>query len=162
MKNVSDNPITNLLMAIILLLTSIVAVEWLLPYQADARDDDKPGAAIDDGLTVSAQSRYVHPHISDFPEILTRPIFFSKRQMPVQQVIVAPVKSTPLLLKLEGIAIAADTRVAVLRDMGSNQLVQLSVGMSQDNWMLDGLTQSTATFRHGDDVTELTLDIDKN
>lgn len=162
MKYASDNPITNLLMAIGLVLTLIVAAEWLLPYQADARDDDESAAAIDDELPVSAQSRYVHPHIENFPEILARPIFFSKRQMPPQPAAAAPATRTPLRLKLEGIAIAADTRVAVLRDQGSNQLVQLSVGMSHDDWLLDGLTPSTATFRRGDDVSELTLDIDKN
>ena len=156
-KYARDNPITNLLLTSCLVLMLIVTAEWLVPYKVDTRDDDESGAPIDDGIPAGAQSRYVHPHIDNFPEILARPIFFSNRQMPPQPVAEALAVRTPLRLKLEGIAIAANTRVAVLRDQGSNQLVQLSVGMSHNDWLLEDVTSATAIFRHGDDVTSLSL-----
>lgn len=160
MKYASDNPITNVLLAGCILLTLIFATEWLIPYKVDASAGDESGPAIDDEMPAGAQSRYVHPHFSAFPEILARPLFFSKREMPPQTAAAAPAPRTPLRLRLEGIAIAADTRVAVLRDQGNNQMVQLSVGMNHNNWLLEELTSTSVTFRRDDDVAELTLDIE--
>ncbi len=160
MKYASDNPVTNLLLAGCLVLTTIVAAEWSIPSKVAATDEDESGAVIDNEIPTGAQSRYVHPHIDDFPEILARPIFFSKRELPPEAVAKAPAPRAPLRLKLEGIAIAADTRVAVLRDQGSNRLLQFSVGMSHDNWLLEELTSKSATFRRDDDVAKLTLDPD--
>jgi hypothetical protein len=157
MKYASDNPITNLLLAGCLVLTAIFAAEWSIPYTVDALDAARSGAAIADEFPAVAQSRYVHPHISNYPEILARPIFFSKRELPPEAVARTPAPRAPLRLKLEGIAIAADTRVAVLRDQGSNQLVQLSVGMSYNNWLLEDITPATATFRRGDEVSSVSL-----
>jgi len=157
MKYASDNPITNLLLAGCLVLTAIFAAEWSIPYKVDATDVGESGAAIVDRVPAGAQSGYVHPHISNYAEILARPIFFSQRELPPEAVARAPAPSAPLLLKLEGIAIAADARVAVLRDQGSNQLVQLSVGMSHNNWLLQDITSATATFRRGDDVSTVSL-----
>jgi len=159
MKYLSANPITNLLLTGCLVLTLVIAAEWLMPYKADATAIDESGTAIDDEMPASAQSRYVHPHISNFTEILSRPILFSKREMPPEAVVRAPAPRTPLRLRLEGIAIAADKRVAVLRGQGNNQLVQLSVGMTHNNWLLEELTSTSATFRRDEDVAELTLDI---
>ena len=158
MQYASDSPVKNHLLAGCLVLTTILAAEWLMPYEVEVMDAGESGAAIDNEIANGAQSRYVHPHISNYPEILARPIFFSKREMPPEAVAKAPAPRAPLRLKLEGIAIAADTRVAVLRDQGSNRLLQFSVGMSHDNWLLEELTSKSATFRRDDDVTELTLE----
>ena len=161
MKYVSNNPITDLLLATASLLALIVTVELLMPYEIEL-PDDAIGIASQVGVPDGTQSRYVHPHISNFPEILTRPIFFSKREMPVQIVVEQAAPRAPLRLKLEGIAIATDTRVAVLRDLGSNKLLQLSVGMSHNTWQLEELTSSGATFRRGtDDIAQLTLDLEQ-
>lgn len=157
MKYTSDNPLTNLLLAGCLVLTAILGAEWIWPYSGHATEAGESGAASGDEITAGAQSRYVHPHIDNYAEILARPIFFSSRELPRQAVASAPAPEAPLRLKLEGIAIAADTRVAVLRDQGSNQLVQLSVGMSHNNWLLEDVTSATATFRRGDAVTSISL-----
>jgi hypothetical protein len=161
MKYVSNNPITDLLLATASLLALIVTVELLMPYKIEL-PDDAIGIASQVGVPDGTQSRYVHPHISNFSEILARPIFFSKREMPAQIVVEQAAPRTPLQLKLEGVAIATDTRVAVLRDLASNKLVQLSVGMSHNTWQLKELTSSGATFRRGaDDVAQLTLDLEQ-
>ena len=80
--------------------------------------------------------------------------------MPPEAVARAPAPRTPLRLRLEGIAVTAENQVAVLRDQGNNQLVQLSVGMTHSNWLLEELTSTSATFRRDDDVAELTLNIE--
>ena len=160
MKYTSDNPITNFLLASCLLLTLIVAAQWMLPYEVDTTTSASSDIRVDDEIPGSAESQYVHPHISNFAEILERPIFFSKREMPVAKVAKAPAQNTPMRLRLEGIAISADHRVAVLRDQGNNQLVKLSVGMTHNDWLLEDLTSAHAIFRRDDDIAELTLDIE--
>jgi hypothetical protein len=160
MKYASDNPITNLLLAACLVLTTILAAEWLLPYKFDAMGTNGSDAASANEIPTSERPRYVHPHIDDFAEILARPVFFSNRELPPKAVASAPAPREPLRLKLEGVAIAANSRVAVLRDQGSNQLLQFSVGMSHNNWMLEELTSRSATFRRDDEVLELTLEPD--
>jgi hypothetical protein len=161
MRYAGNNPITVFLLATATLLALIITAELLMPYQIELPADSM-GIPTEIGLPDETQSRYVHPHISNFPEILARPIFFSQREMPAQIVVEQAAPQTPLRLKLEGIAIAADTRVAVLRDLGSNKLVQLSIGMSHNNWQLEELTSSVATFRRGaNDVAQLTLDLEK-
>ena len=160
MKYTSDNPITNILLASCLLLTLVVATQWLLPYKIDTTTGTSSDVQVVDEIPGSAQSQYVHPHISNFPDILERPIFFSKREMPAAMVAKAPAARAPLRLKLEGIAINASNRVAVLRDQDNNQLVQLSVGMTHNNWLLEDLTSAHAVFRRDDDIAELTLDIE--
>ena len=65
----------------------------------------------------------------------------------------------PLRLKLEGIAIAGGSRVAVLRNLSNKGLVQLAEGESHEGWTLDSLSSVAATFsRDGEQRTELPLD----
>jgi len=161
MRFVSSHPLTGLLLATASILALIVTAELLMPYEIEL-PDEAIGITTQVGVPDGTQSRYVHPDISNFPEILSRPIFFSKREIPKQIVVEQAVQQTPLRLKLEGIAIATDSRVAVLRDLGSNKLVQLSVGMSYNDWELEELTSSAAKFRRGaDDVAQLTLEQEK-
>ena len=134
-----------------------IVAEWLLPYRVDTASMSNAVPA-EDELPAANGSAYVPPHIDDFPEILARPVFFQDRKLPAKPIVQAAAPRMPLRLQLEGIAIAADARVAVLRDQGNNELMQLSVGMSYNNWLLEDVTSGTATFRRGDDATELTLD----
>ena len=64
----------------------------------------------------------------------------------------------PLRLKLEGIAIAGGARVAVLRNLSGNGLMQLTEGDSHDGWTLDTLSSNSATFSRGAQTSELLLD----
>lgn len=158
MKYARDNPITYLLLGSCLVLTTILGTEWLIPYNFDAMQAGGPLETVENEFPTGAQQRYVHPHIDDFPEVLSRPIFFSKRQLPPKAATTAPAPRTPLRLKLEGVAIATNTRVAILRDLGNNQLLQFSLGMSHNDWLLEELTAKSATFRRDDEVVELTLE----
>lgn len=67
---------------------------------------------------------------------------------------------TPLLLKLEGVALIGESRVAVLRDLSNNQLLQLAEGMMHDGWTLDSVTAASASFSRGRQTSVLVLDPD--
>ena len=157
MRLPENNPLTSFLLAGCCLLVLIITIEWLTPYQVSSATNAS-AESVDVQMPDNDDSTYVHPHIDDFSAILTRPIFFPDRELPIVAVADTVAPRLPLRLKLEGIASSAGSRVAVLRDQGSNQLLQLSVGMSHNDWQLENMTSTAASFRRGDDATELTLE----
>ena len=72
--------------------------------------------------------------------------------------VAAPPPPSPLVLKLEGVAIANGSRIAVLRNPNTRQLVQLEEGGTHDGWTLDSVDSGSASFSRGEQVTELLLD----
>ena len=99
------------------------------------------------------------PHLSELADMLQRPLFFDDRRMPEppQEEVAAP-PPTPLRLKLEGVAISGGSRVAVLRNLSNNQLLQLAEGMMHEGWTLDSVSSNSASFSRGEQVNELPLD----
>jgi hypothetical protein len=158
MRLPANNPLINVLLVSCCLLVLLFAMEWLFPYRIGAATNVDAEADAT-RLPGDGESAYAHPHIDDFPAILARPIFFENRELPPESVAQATAPHTPLRLRLEGIAIVADARIAVLRDEATNQLLQLSVGMSHNDWVIDDIIAAGATFRRGDDVAQLTLEI---
>ena len=140
-------------------LAAIVIVEWLNPLQLE--DFDAP---VIDGSEVAMpdliDSSYLPPNLGELDEMFERPLFFSDRRMPEppKPVAVAAAPPTPLRLKLEGVAITTEARVAVLRDLENNQLVQLAEGMSHKSWTLDSVKANGAIFTRGPQTSELMLD----
>jgi hypothetical protein len=150
---------TQLLMAANAVLALVVAAELLLPAQPGtanaAAADDRKAALPEFGDTTIAA-----PPISQLVDMMERHLFYIDRRIPepeVQKVAAPP--PTPLRLKLEGIAIAGGSRVAVLRNVNDNGLVQLAEGESHEGWTLESISSAAATFsRNGEQRTELPLD----
>lgn len=120
-----------------------------------------PGSSNDTfAIPANANMRFIPESLGNFTEILERPLFYKSRRMPSEPTVAAlPVKpKAPLGLKLEGVAIRSDRRIALLRNTSDNQLVQLAEGMSHDGWTLQELTTSGARFLRGEDVTEIKLE----
>lgn len=149
---------TRLLLSLCGVLTLIIVVEWLLPVRADAIDELNAASA-DLELPTLTSSTYVHPHIDDFATILERPVFFKDRKLPPKPAAEPSAPPAPIRLKLEGVAIVAEARIAVLRDLADNQLVQLAEGMSHNGWTLEAIDADSATFRRGGQVSELSLEL---
>jgi hypothetical protein len=150
---------TQLLIAANLLLGLIVSAEILLPAEPSTAN----AAATHDGIVALPEfgdTRIAAPPIAQLVDMMERPLFLPNRRMPEAKVEEAPPPPpTPLRLKLEGIAIAGGSRVAVLRNLNGNGLVQLAEGESHDGWTLDVLSATSASFsRNGEQTTELPLD----
>lgn len=149
------------LLAIAAVLAVIVVLELLYPARPAAVElaaNDVTTAVVPDfGAT-----EFVAPGFENLSEMLDRPLFFSDRRLPeLPKVDVAPaVAPTPLLLKLEGVALTGESRVAVLRDLSNNQLLQLAEGMMHDGWTLDSVTAASASFSRGQQTSVLVLDPD--
>ncbi len=129
------------------------------------------GVHIEDGPEVEVSGapdgsgslpNYVPQSFESFAEILQRPLFYAERKLPEelkqQAVVAAPPE--PLRLHLEGIAIMDDSRIALLRSPGDNQLVQMAEGMTHNGWTLESVLADRAIFKRGDDSTEIELETD--
>jgi hypothetical protein len=149
---------TQMLLAANLVLAAVVSLQLgqtlQTPTSAGSERDGTTAILPDFG-----SARLAPPPLSQFVEMVERPLFYVERRMPEPPAEVAAAPQTPLRLKLEGIAIAGGSRVAVLRNLNGNGLVQLAEGESHGGWTLDELSSSGATFsRDGEQRTELPLD----
>jgi hypothetical protein len=150
---------TRWLIAANVILALTVSAELLLPAQpgtANAATAGEVAAAVPE----FGSAGVVAPPFSQLVDMMERPLFFVDRRMPQPEVKKeAPPPPKPLQLKLEGIALAGGARVAVLRNLNGNGLLQLAEGDSHDGWTLDSLSSTNATFsRDGAQSTELLLD----
>jgi hypothetical protein len=140
-----------------LVVALIVAAQLLYPSRAVSAIDTPPtdgSAALPDfGDTTLNQPRF-----ADLVDMVDRPLFFVARRMPEPPAEKPAAPPMPLRLKLEGVAIAGGSRVAVLRNLNGNTLLQLAEGDSHDGWTLESVSSAAASFKRGEQVTELPLD----
>jgi len=135
----------------------LVTLQLLFPATAseaiDVSTDDTAADLPDFGNTNRNP-----PSLSQFVDMGERPLFFVERRPPKPPEVAAPPPPSPLVLKLEGVAIANGSRIAVLRNPNTRQLVQLEEGGTHDGWTLDSVDSGSASFSRGEQVTELLLD----
>ena len=149
---------TQFLLAANGLLAIVVVAELLFPAQP-ALAGDAADATVAAELPDFGNASLTAPPLANFADMLERPLFYPDRRMPeaeVQQAAAPP--PMPLRLQLEGIAIAGGSRVAVLRNLNTQGLLQLTEGDSHEGWTLDTLDVNSATFSRGTQTNELLLD----
>ncbi|MGB5454651.1 MAG: hypothetical protein WBO16_19565 [Gammaproteobacteria bacterium] len=104
------------------------------------------------------RTNYTAPAIAAFSEITERPLFSEDRKPlapSVKAAVAAPV--FPLRLQLEGVAITPEAKIAVVRDLSNNKMLQLTAGMTHQGWELTSITNTVATFTRGEQSQELVL-----
>ena len=160
---IPGNRTTAALLALCSFLTLTLFIQLALQGQGKAATDT--GSAVTGiELPESAGTMFTPKPLGDYSEVLERPLLFSDRRMPPEpEVQAAQAKPlSPLRLELEGVAISAESRVALLRNTSTNQLLQLAEGTSHDGWTLEKLSTSGATFRRGEEVAEIVLEVTSN
>jgi hypothetical protein len=104
---------------------------------------------------------YSPPALATFDEILERPLFAPDRRPPEVPEPAAPPSPPPkpLRARLEGVALVGDARVAVIRDLSTNEGLRLSEGMEFQGWTVDAVEPDRALLKRGDrQVQELKLE----
>lgn len=147
---------TQALLAANAIVALLITLQLLYPAAAsvamEAPADGKAAVLPDFGDT-----NLNSPAMSLFVDMVERPLFYVERRMP-EPPAAKPPPPAPLILKLEGVALANGSRVAVLRNPNTRQLVQLEEGGTHDGWTLDAVDAGSASFSRGGQVTELLLD----
>lgn len=162
---IPGNRLTALLLLACALLAAIVALEWhgfSQPTGVGTRSGEV--APQTGGGTALARTEFTAPDIKTFDEILERPLFREGRTPPPPPVVKATVVKNIVQkprLTLEGVAISPEVRVAVVRDLGSNSLLQLREGMEHQGWRVEQVTRAGATLKNGEQTHELILAEDR-
>jgi len=143
-------------------------VALIVLAEAALRDPGGMSVVADSGdaglvLPENPEALFAPRPLSDFTQVLERPLVFADRRMPPPEVTAVQAKlRAPLRLKLEGVAISSDSRIALLRNTVNNRLLQLAEGMSHDGWALEEISAAAARFRRDEEIAELLLDTTAN
>lgn len=149
---------TQILIAANAVLAALIAVYLLVPAapSASASEASSVSEAV---MPEFGDVALNQPALSVLGEMLDRPLFFADRKFPEPpKNETPPPPPKPLMLKLQGVALAGGSRVAVLRNTSNKLLLQLAEGDVHDGWTLYELTSTSARFSRGPQTAELVLD----
>jgi len=153
---------TQALLATNVILGLVIALQLSFPVapSADETVELPDGEA---SLPEFGSAALNPPHLSELDAMLERPLFFNDRRMPEPPAdTTPPPPPKPLMLMLQGVALAGGSRVAVLRNTSNKLLLQMAEGDTHDGWTLDEITPEAARFSRGAQLAELTVDPDSN
>ena len=142
-------------------LAGLLAAQWrgqappLATGTVDAEPLAGPGAPAG-----PLPARYQPPALAAFDEILERPLFIPDRrpEKPPEPAAPPPPPAELLNVRLEGIARVGESRIAVLRDLQTNQGLRISQGMEYQGWKLETLDRDKAVLTRNGQVQELKLE----
>lgn len=148
------------LLAVCLALGAVLALQWRAwaPAPAGPGDGAPPSEPIAEA--VAPGTPYSPPARDSFDEILKRPLFSPDRQPPAAPPTPAAPEPqlSPLLVRLEGIATVGEVRVALLRDLTSNEGLRLSQGMEYQGWKVEAVEERRAVLKRDGQEQELKLE----
>lgn len=150
------DPRTTTLAASALLLVVLIAIQLIFPFDVDEFRTVE-SIAETPPLPESAAIAYEHPDWNDYSAVLAKSLFFPDREMPPGSDTVEAAPSAPFRMSLEGIAIVSNAQVAVLKDLDSNRLVQLSTGEVHNGWTLDAINPDRAAFSRGSERVSIVM-----
>ncbi len=153
-------------LSLVLLGISILLGAWLyLQWHKDiaevyANSDGSVAAATGEYELASVPSFQPAPYAS-LSEIIERPLF-SEGRIPPEKPDDNPKTAirTPLKLKLEGVVISPESKVAIITDLQTKELLRLSQGMSHSNWKVTAVDKESVTIQQGAREITLTLEIE--
>lgn len=157
------NGVTAILLLLCVLISAIIFLQW----QSYLHEDHYIDAALESDTTsqdttdifLGNQSKTIK--LTHFSDILARPLFTEGRlpyEDPEQEKVITQQTGLPKL-RLEGIAISPDSRVAVVRDLTDNSLLRLAEGMIHKGWRITSVNSVEATLERGAETHKLPLEL---
>ncbi|MCU7932600.1 MAG: hypothetical protein KZQ90_17515 [Candidatus Thiodiazotropha sp. (ex Codakia rugifera)] len=160
----SFNMLSLLLLVSLLALMGYLYYQWITPFSSTASTPDLThNSSIEESAGERKPVLFSPTAISSYAEITERPLFVEGRLPPAEpepKKAAARAPSKPLRLKLEGVAITPNNKVAIIRDLDSNQLLRVSQGMNKHDWKVESVDSSSATIVRKDVKLVLKLEID--
>ena len=148
-----------LLMAICLLLTVIILIEWLLwPSQPNQLNENSPVAVNEEATQaeITSVNGFTLPPLSEFDSIKERPIFIDgRRPLPtttvVQEETTRPssrgVSAQPPKMNLSAILIINNEPMVLLRNPPKGSSSRLKVGDEFQGWQVTKITPDRVTLK---------------
>ncbi|MEW8472207.1 MAG: type II secretion system protein N [Candidatus Thiodiazotropha endolucinida] len=161
----SFNVMTLLLLLTIGAMGGYLYYQWRSPvgYASPAmeRMADQDNSRTSDGK--AGTTRFVPVSLTAYDEITERPLFVEGRLPPAepeQKSNVTRIPRKPLRLKLEGVAMMPDNKVAIIRDLDTNELLRVSQGMNKNDWKVESVDSNSAIITRKGERLVLKLEID--
>ena len=155
---------TTVLLVCCVLLAGLVTAQFTDKTTSPLYTADAPAGDVADDEIQLAYVNYEPPDRAAFNGILERPLFTQGRRPPEppkpQKTAVRPV--VRLHLRLLGVAMTQDTQVALVRDLGSNELLRLEQGMEHQGWTVATVAPGQAVLTRDEQVLELDLELKQN
>ncbi len=156
------NRLTSLLLLLCLMLGGVVAWELRHAAAMDATRFENLSAPADTPPPVmkSLPASLPKTTLQVYQDILARPLFRKDRRPPEPQAAPAAVAKTvlPLRLVLEGVALTREKRIALLRDLSSNELLSVEQGSTHNDWTVSSVQPDRVTVSRDGRVQELLLE----
>lgn len=157
------NGVTLLLLLLCGLLIALIVRQWegYPPTLPDLDLTSEDSDSTRDNTSRFLRNQHKTIQISKFSEILARPLFVEGRlpdeEEEVESGVVQQVGQPKL--KLEGVVLSPESRVAVVRDLTNNELIRLTVGMIHTGWRLTVVNDIEAVFERNDETFTLSLEL---
>ena len=157
------NGVTVILLLLCLLLAALIFRQWetysLEPPEADVSQTVEKPKRPDTKLFLGSQGKSIQ--ITQFSEIMARPLFTEGR-LPEEEP--EPEQALPFQvgvpkLKLEGVVLSPESRVAVIRDLTDNSLLRLSEGMIHGGWRIAKVDEAEVVFTREDETHRIPLEL---
>jgi hypothetical protein len=147
------------------LLGALLFHQWnqpAIPDDAQGVVDKKPAKSTPASDRVSPIRPFRALPISNYAEIMQRPLFAEGRVPPEKPDNSGAKRAprSPLNLKLEGVAITPDSKTAVILDLTTKELLRLREGMSHKDWKVVSVSNENVVIKQGKQEVKLTLEID--
>ncbi|MES9971171.1 MAG: type II secretion system protein N [Candidatus Thiodiazotropha sp.] len=160
----SFNAMTLLLLLAIAAMSVYIYYRWSTPssYMPSMLDQTLKAESSKASETNLETLRFVPIPLKAYVEITDRPLFVEGR-LPLaepQQKSVNHAPRKPLRLKLEGVAMMPDNKVAIIRDLDNNELLRLSQGMNKYDWKVESVDSQSAIITRKGERIELKLDME--
>ncbi len=145
------------------LLGGMLYLQWQEDIALRYRLPEPSAGDVEGAQAVEAIPAFMPTPLQSLSEITDRPLFTEGRTPPEKpsESPAAVTAEVPLRLKLEGVAITPESKVAVITDLQTNELLRLSQGMSHGNWKVTGVSEESVTIQQGAREITLTLEIDE-
>jgi len=158
-------------------LAALLFVATVYPFVATGpgADDAAPARRAAAPLLVPSVADLALPPLETFAETLKRPVFTATRRPPSPlaalqgQAGAAAPSATPqrtgpngekLLLGtylLNGIVVASDRKIAMLKHLGTGKALRIGEGDTLDNWQVAAITADAIVIRQGDREEKVAL-----
>lgn len=152
-----------LLLVACLLSGGLLYLQWQADVASSYQHPVSPARLADSVTMMPKIPPFMAVPIASLSEITERPLFTEGRIPPAKPEDSQPVKAqaTPLRLKLEGVALTPESKVAIITDLQTNELLRLSQGMSHGSWKVTDVSEESVTIQQGPRELILTLEIDE-
>lgn len=152
-----------LLLLVVVLLGALLYLQWQKDIAKEYPSTGSSGKVASEEYELASLKRFAPVAFARLGETVERPLFTEGRLPPEKPQNEASTKSkvSPLKLKLEGVVISPESKVAIITDLQSRELLRLSQGMSHSNWKVTEVSEDSVTILQGAKEITLTLEIDE-